>query len=68
MSMSLILTIPCKTLMMIRETKVKSWLHHITKNNLSWQQQGLNFILYVLHWNMASSVNQLFYFWELRSK
>lgn len=31
MLMSLILTCPCKTLMVIRETKVKSWLHHITK-------------------------------------
>lgn len=31
MLMSLILTHPCKTLMVIRETKVKSWLHHITK-------------------------------------
>lgn len=31
MSMSLILTRPCKTLMVVRETKVKSWLHRITK-------------------------------------
>jgi len=40
LSMSLILTIPCKTSMVIREIKVKSWLHCITEKTTSLDSNG----------------------------
>lgn len=69
MLMFLILSIPCKTLMVTKETKVKSWLHPITINQPLLTAQGasiLSCMFFTVLW--PAGVNQLIYFCELRPK